>query len=162
MSPLRVRTQIPLFYIFRHAQPHSSSYLRDCALRFRAGCTVRTACLKQAPEQQIHAAVVAHLRLRGVDGLVILHPNNNVHRAGRAGIIQGAQAKRMGVLAGASDLLLFHAGQFFALELKAEKGRVTSEQDEFIAAIRDAGGFAWCAKGLDEALITLRHWGLIK
>ena len=114
------------------------------------------------PERQIHAAVVQHLRLRGVEGLVFLHPNNNVRRKGKAGIIQGALGKAMGVLAGASDLLLFHSGQFFALELKSDKGRISPEQDEFLAAVRNAGGMAWCAKGLDEALITLRHWGLLK
>ena len=82
-----------------------------------------------------------------------------------AGIIQGAL--RLRKLDGraqpsASDLLLFHSGQFFALELKADKGRVSPEQDEFLAAVRNAGGMAWCAKGLDEALITLRHWGLLR
>ena len=104
---------------------------------------------------------MAHLRLRA-DGLVFLHPTiTSIARAGPE-LFKAHKPGLPGVFAGASDLLLFHAGQFFALELKAEKGRVTPEQDEFIAAIRDAGGFAWCAKGLDEALITLRFWGLIK
>ena len=115
------------------------------------------------PERQIHAAVVQHLRLRGVEGLVFLHPNNNVRRKGKAGIIQGALGKAMGVLAGASDLLLFHSGQFFALELQGRQGQDLTRTRRIFVRRAECWWHGVVRKGFpDEALITLRHWGLLK
>jgi hypothetical protein len=75
----------------------------------------RGAKRRHHPEQAIQRAVVEHLQRRGVPGLVFLHRANGGFRmAAEAAIFQG-----LGVRAGASDLLLWHAGQSFALELKA-------------------------------------------
>jgi hypothetical protein len=110
------------------------------------------------PEQQIHRAVVQHLRARGVSGLVFLHPANG----GARRPIEAAIFKSLGVRAGASDLLLWHAGKFFALELKADGGRATALQLEFLSGFQKAGGFTCVAEGLDRALKILETWGLLR
>jgi hypothetical protein len=109
-------------------------------------------------ELEIHRAVVQHLRLRGVPGLVFLHPaNGGARRPIEAAIFSG-----LGVRAGASDLLLWHAGKSFALELKPPGGRATEAQLEFLADMERAGAFTCLAEGLDRALSVLEGWGLLR
>jgi VRR-NUC domain len=91
---------------------------------------------RQRPEAAIHAAVCDHLHLR-------------------------ARFKRMGVLAGASDLLLWHRGNSFALELKSPGGRLSDAQLEFLARFNDAGGHGASAEGVDRAIACLEGWGLL-
>lgn len=109
-------------------------------------------------EDQIQRAVVQHLRMRGVPGLVFFHVPNG----GRRGKVEGAIFKAMGVRAGVSDLILAHSNKFFALELKAEGGRATESQLAFLQDFDRAGAFTALATGLDAALRTLEAWGLIR
>ena len=76
------------------------------------------------PEQKIHFTVVQHLRQRGVQDLVYLHPANG----GLRSKTEGAIFQGLGVRRSASDLLLWHQGKSFALELKAPGGRATKSQ----------------------------------
>lgn len=110
------------------------------------------------PEQKIHIAVAQHLRTRAVSGLVWFHPANGGFRSKR----EGALLKAMGVRAGVSDFILFHAGKLFCLELKAEGGRATEAQMTFLSDIDRAGAFTALPVGLDAALATLESWGLLK
>jgi hypothetical protein len=110
------------------------------------------------PEQQIHRAVVQHLHTRPAAGLVFTHPANGGYRtAAEAAIFKG-----LGVRPGASDLLLWHEGRSFALELKAEGGRTTEAQRQFLADMKAAGAFAGVAVGLDDALAILEGWQLLR
>lgn len=117
---------------------------------------------RATPEQIIQKAVVQHLRQRAVEGLVWFHPNNNIARGGKAGAIQGRQAKEMGVLAGVSDLILFHGGRLFCLELKDEKGRPTEAQLRFQSDVARQGAYTSIADGVDRAIRTLELWGLLR
>lgn len=110
------------------------------------------------PEAAIQRAVVQHLRQRGVPNLVFVHVPNG----GKRKPIEAAIFKGLGVRAGASDLLLWHAGRFFALELKAAGGRLTETQTQFLNDMEKAGGSAATAAGLDEALETLERWQLLR
>jgi VRR-NUC domain len=110
------------------------------------------------PEQQIHSAVVEHLRLRAKPDVLYLHPANG----GSRDIREAARFKRMGVLAGASDLLLWHRGNSFALELKSPGGRLSDAQLGFLARFNDAGGHSASAEGVDRALAILEAWGLLR
>ena len=94
-------------------------------------------------EQQIHRGVVKHLRQRGVPGLVFLHPANG----GARKPVEAAIFKSLGVRAGASDLLLWHDGKSFALELKAPGGRATQAQLEFLSDIERAGASTCSPEG---------------
>ena len=112
---------------------------------------------RRSPEAQIHAAVCDHLRLRARPDVLWLHVPNGERRDK----ITGAKLKRLGVLAGASDLLLWHQGNSFALELKAAGGRLSESQLEFMARFNDAGGHSAVAEGIDRALACLEAWGLL-
>jgi hypothetical protein len=112
----------------------------------------------RSPEVQIHAAVVAHLRLRAKPDVLWTHPANGERRDK----ITGAKLKRMGVLAGASDLLLWHQGNSFALELKRPGGRLSEAQLEFMARFNDAGGHSASVEGLDRAIKVLESWNLLR
>jgi hypothetical protein len=113
---------------------------------------------RRSPEAQLHAAVVDHLRLRAEPDVVFLHPANG----GKRDVREALRFRRMGVLAGASDLLLWHRGHAFALELKAPGGRLSDAQLEFLARFNDAGGHSAVAEGLDRALAILEAWGLLR
>lgn len=110
------------------------------------------------PEADIQCAIVQHLRLRGVPGLVWWHTPNG----GKRGISEASMFKAMGVRAGVSDLILVHANKIFALELKAPGGRATEAQMAFISDIDRAGAFTALVEGLDPAIRTLEAWGLLR
>jgi hypothetical protein len=110
------------------------------------------------PEAQLHAAVVEHLRRRAKPDVLWLHPANGEHRD----VITGAKLKRMGVLPGASDLVLWYRGCSFALELKARGRRLSEAQLEFHARFNEAGGHTAWADTIDGALNVLTAWGLLR
>jgi hypothetical protein len=110
------------------------------------------------PEDQIQRAVFQHIRSRGVPGLVAWHTPNG----GKRKPIEAAIFKGLGVRAGVSDIIAVYRGNIFAMELKAEGGRPTESQLEFLADIGRAGAFTAVASGLDTALATLEAWGLLR
>jgi hypothetical protein len=118
------------------------------------------------PEQAIQKAVVEHLKVRGVRGLVFWHTPQGVMYGGkrsRKGVnIQGSIMAGMGVRAGVSDLILVHEGKIFAMELKAPGGRATEAQMAFQSDIDAAGAFTAMPEGIDAALQTLEAWGLLR
>jgi hypothetical protein len=113
---------------------------------------------RRSPEAQIHRAVVAHLRLRAKPDVLWLHVPNGERRDK----ITGAKLKRMGVLPGAADLLFWHQGNSFALELKSPRGRPSEAQLDFLARFNDAGGHTAVAEEIDRALGCLEAWGLLR
>jgi hypothetical protein len=113
---------------------------------------------RASPEAQIQRAVCDHLHLRAKPDVLWLHCPNGGRRDART----GAMLKRMGVLAGASDILAWHQGNAFALELKSPGGRPSDAQLEFLARFNDAGGHSACAESVDRALACLEAWGLLR
>jgi hypothetical protein len=113
---------------------------------------------RRALEAQLQIAVAEHLRWRAKPDVVWIHPANGEARDK----ITGAKLKRMGVLPGASDLLLWHQGNSFALELKAPGGRPTETQLDFLARFNEAGGHSAWADDIDRALACLDAWGLLR
>lgn len=102
-------------------------------------------------EAQIQKSVFEHLRKRGMPNLVAWHvPNDRSSR------------RKAGYKAGAHDVHALHAGKFFTLELKVERGEVSVEQLLFRDQINDAGGYSHIAYGLPEALRCLEGWGLLR
>src|SRR5215469_8521630 len=92
---------------------------------------------RQRPEAAIQRAVFEHLRMRGAPGVFAFHPANGGYRKP----VEAAILKGLGVVAGVPDVFAVHNGRCFALELKAEGGRVTDKQLATIAALREAGAF---------------------
>lgn len=110
------------------------------------------------PEQQIQRAVFAHLRTRAAPGVFAFHvPNGGYRKPREAAIMKG-----LGVVAGVPDVIAIYRGRVYAIELKVEGGRPTAKQCKAVERIRDAGGFACIADGLDRALKVLETWGLLR
>ena len=114
--------------------------------------------MRNNEEEKLQAALVQHLQLRGAKDMLFLHPSNG----GKRHIAEAVKFKRLGQLAGASDLLFWRGGKSYALELKSPGKRPTELQDEFMDRFRDAGGYAFWVDGLDEALAVLSSWNLIR
>jgi len=128
------------------------------ATRARARARRRDSVMPQPSENQIHEAVVEHLRIRGRRDVPWFHvPNGELRDPGTA-----AKLQRMGVLAGVPDLLLLIAGRLHGLELKRERGgRESIEQQAVHAELRSAGAVVETAYGLDQALEVLESWGAL-
>jgi hypothetical protein len=110
------------------------------------------------PEQQIHLALVEHLRTRARKGLVFWHtPNGGFRSWSEAKIFSG-----LGVLPGVPDLLMLHKRQLYGLELKRPKAKPTSNQIATIAALEAAGCICAVADSLDSAVEQLECWDLLK
>jgi hypothetical protein len=74
----------------------------------------------------------------------------------------GARLKRMGVKAGAPDLLFIVDGIAHGLELKAGRGTTTIAQVATRMTWQDAAGVYAVAKGIDAALAVLVAWRVIR
>ena len=77
-------------------------------------------------------------------------------------LVEGAILKGMGVMPGAPDLLLWQEGRSYALELKADAGRVSESQADMLDRLRKAGVVTAVCHGLDPALATLEGWQLLR
>lgn len=110
------------------------------------------------PEQEIHKAVVDHLNVRGLPDVFWFHCPNG----GKRNMIEAKIFKALGVLPGVPDIILIHHGKTFGLELKAEKGRIQPSQRLALARMENAGAKTAVVHSLDEALITLEFWGVLR
>lgn len=109
-------------------------------------------------ENEIQRAVFNHLRTRGSSGVFAFHPKNGgVHQRGRRAGINSGQ----GVVAGVPDVIVFHGGHAFCLELKTEKGKMSDEQFQIGKRITCAGMTWGVAYGLNDALKWLQAHGLL-
>lgn len=109
-------------------------------------------------ENQIQRGVIQHLRARAAPGVFAFHvPNGGYRKPIEAAILKG-----LGVVAGTPDIFAIKGGHCFALELKAEGGRISDNQHATIARLKECGATCAVAFGLDKALIQLENWGLLK
>jgi hypothetical protein len=110
------------------------------------------------PEQQIQKAVVQHLRLRAEPKVFFWSTPNE----GKRGFTNAAALKAAGMTAGVPDLLILSDGSLYAIEFKAPGGRLSPSQRLVIDRLRDCGAMAVVAFSIDEALVTLEYWGILK
>jgi hypothetical protein len=109
-------------------------------------------------EQAIQRAVFQHLNARSMPGVFAFHCPNG----GKRSRIEGAIFKSLGVKAGVPDVIIFYRSQIFGLELKATKGRLTPIQRQTLNDMEVAGARTAIAHSLDEALVTLEFWGVLR
>lgn len=57
---------------------------------------------------------------------------------------------RFGLCKGSSDLIGLYKGRFLAIEVKDHKGKVTTEQKNYIDFINKNGGIAGVCRNLDD------------
>lgn len=63
-----------------------------------------------------------------------------------------------GLCVGSSDLIgIGPGGRFLAIECKTATGRLTAEQERFLALVERKGGVARVARGREDALSILRE-----
>lgn len=109
-------------------------------------------------EEHLQCAVVYYLQLRtNSKNTLFFHPANG----GKRNVIEAAKFKRMGLVPGASDLIIIHNGIPLALELKTEKGRLSDNQLAFQDHWRCVGGEATTAYGYDHAIAAFKAWGVV-
>ena len=109
-------------------------------------------------EEQTHKAVFAHIRARSMPGVVAWHTPNG----GRRSKSEGGRFKAMGVMAGVPDIIAINRGTVHALELKHLKGKLSPAQKATLDALELAGARVAVAYTLDEALVTLEAWGILR
>lgn len=94
------------------------------------------------------AKILADIRIAlGEDPRVVIWRNST-------GVAESEGRKmRFGLVRGGSDLIGIVAprGRFFALEVKAPRGRVSLEQAQFILLVRRMGGFAAVVRSVQDA-----------
>lgn len=78
-----------------------------------------------------------------------------------SGPARGAHLKRMGVRAGAGDMLFVHEGATLFLELKRRAGVMSDSQNAFAELAMLAGAEYRVASSLPEAIAILRGRGII-
>ena len=113
---------------------------------------------RRRPEDAIQRALFAHIKARGAKGLVAIHvPNGGFRRPVEAKILAG-----LGVTKGVPDVLLWHAGKSFALELKAEGNKATDSQIAMLDRLGEAGVATAVCHGIDQAVTCLESWRLLR
>ena len=60
---------------------------------------------------------------------------------------RGVQRVRYGLAEGSADLVGLVDGRFVAVEVKAHDGRISAEQEQWLALVRRSGGFAAVLRG---------------
>lgn len=110
------------------------------------------------PEQAIQKAVFQHLAARAMPGVYAFHCPNG----GKRSKIEASIFKSLGVRAGVPDIIAIYRGTVHALELKASYGRLSPNQKQALEDLKAAGAHTAIAHSLDEALVTLEHWGVLR
>ena len=110
-------------------------------------------------EEQLQVAVITLLEASRSPGVVYWHTPNG----GKRGIREAVRFKRMGVLAGVSDIIIsLPGGRMAYLELKSRRGRVSEEQKAFLAGMEANGHRTGMAHTLGEAACFLSDVGAIR
>lgn len=120
----------------------------------------RGTCANRASEFALHCAVMDTIRVSKKPGWIAFHPANGGWRTPA----EAGRFKRLGVLAGTSDILLIGppAGCLHALELKRQGEEPTDEQIAFLEDVRAAGGQAAWVDNYREAIDVLTSWGAVR
>lgn len=110
-------------------------------------------------EFKLHAAIVDLLSATRLPGVVFWHTPNGARRKPA----EAAALKAMGLLAGVADLCISIPGaKFCFMEVKASHGRLSDEQEAFLAGMERNGHRTAVVRDLGEAMAFLRDWGAIR
>jgi hypothetical protein len=112
---------------------------------------------REHPEDDLQISLVSLLQDVLRRGVVMAHVPNQGLRLVR----YLKKLLRMGMKEGIADLLFFHEGRTFFLELKSSTGSLNENQRKFRAEIEAAGFEYRIAKTLDAAIEIVKEWGLI-
>jgi hypothetical protein len=109
--------------------------------------------MRKSPERLLHKAVAAFL-----DAALPDTWRWSTFPSGGGGRVRGAQLKAVGLKAGWPDILILSPeGRWYSIELKAQKGRLSEEQDKFATW---AGATLQICRSIDQVESALRWWGI--
>lgn len=121
-----------------------------------AGAGRKSIKRRKRPEQAVQKMLVNALRMiLPRDSFLFAVPNGGARSAIEAAIFQG-----QGVVAGVTDLIVLWSGRAFGMEVKADKGDLTSRQVAVHAAMRAAGAPVAVVRTLQEAIAFLTENGI--
>ena len=109
---------------------------------------------RNRPEEALQRSVAQYLDLALPEDAVWFHPPNGGARSkAEAGIF-----KAMGVKAGVPDIIIIWRARVFAIELKGERGKLSSAQKEMQFRFRMADARVSTARTIEEVEWILREW----
>lgn len=117
------------------------------------------------PEADLQIQVADLLRLHewGRKFIFFSIPNELLGSARtNGGLGRMVRFKRMGLLPGVADIIIVRDGRVYFLELKSPKGRQSDSQLQFESDAIRAGAKYAIAHNIDEAIDSLRIWGIIE
>jgi hypothetical protein len=102
--------------------------------------------VRELKEAEIQTAIMQFLRLKKF--LVFKHRNVGIYKKNtdRYNPLPASERGIADIIACAPN------GQFWAIEVKTPKGRVTDEQLEFLGAVRQKGGVGILARSVDDVI----------
>lgn len=110
-------------------------------------------------EGPIQRSIIAYLR-RVLPGAIIHHSANELNMRGADAARIIAKSKAAGMLPGFPDILIFHRGQGYCIEVKAEGGKLSPAQRD----VRDlliGQGIPWAVcRSIDDTRERLAAWGV--
>lgn len=79
----------------------------------------------------------------------------------KTSLARGAKLKKMGVLSGVPDIIIYHKEQLYCIELKVGYNKLTDNQKEFLDRAEKNGAICKVIKSVDEFIgfcnINFRH-----
>ena len=100
-------------------------------------------------EMRTHLAILKWLEVK-LRGAVIHHSPNEFGMSGAGIARQVAKHKRMGMLVGFPDLIVWFKGRFVGLEVKSPTGRQSESQKDVQEAIKYNGGEYHVVRSIDD------------
>lgn len=104
-------------------------------------------------EDQLQIQTMQLLRTAYPNVLAIHCPNG-----GKRSAREGERFKRMGVLAGTPDILMWYGGKAYAIELKVGKNGLTDTQKLWRDRFCEQGGVWALCRSLDDVAILTQAW----
>lgn len=106
--------------------------------------------MNKREEQALSNAVMNYLSIKGILHYKVRNTGSIIHKRG-GGLAYGRD-RYATTQRGAPDILAWDNGKAYAFELKSKKGRVSTEQEEWLSKFRDEGGIGMVVRSLDEVM----------
>lgn len=104
-------------------------------------------------EADIQKSIVQYMTIRNVFFFSVPNERKDMRMMNKL--------KAMGYTSGASDLIIGHKGRMYCMEVKADKGKQSENQKEFMHNAIMAGCEYAVVKTLDSAIDCLKTWGVV-
>ena len=113
---------------------------------------------RSSPEADIQKQIVNRLMIEERIGrLIFWHTPNGA----KLSMASASHFKALGMKAGVPDLIIVADGNIYFVEVKAEKGRLSDSQEQFLERMYQQGHFTAVVKSYQDAIEIFKEWGLI-